>query len=157
MIQRTAPAAIAPRYTKPALTAPLTFERLLIAIARRKSRQTAALYAHLVATRGAGPPPFVVDMAELAEELTRRSPPANVFTQDRAHWGAHWSVAVGLWELRFLGLSQPALGPAGRPQRLVVWLGDHTLLPGPHTRKAHIRLSALPAGEEWPGVVLATF
>lgn len=132
---------------------PLTFAGLLTEIARRKSRQTAALYEHLVATHGAGTAPFVVGIAELTDELTARSPHAAVFSRD----GAHWCVAVGLWELRYLGISPPALGPTGRPHRLVVWLGDLRVLPGPYTRTARLRLSALPAGDAWSGVVLATF
>lgn len=140
-----------------AIAPTLTFAGLLTEIARRKSRQTAALYAQLVATHGAGTPPFVVDLAELTAELTGRSPQADLFTRAGPHWGANWSVAGGLWELRFLGLSQPALGLNARPQRFVVWLGDLRVLPGPHTRTARLRLSALPAGEAWPGVVLATF
>ena len=90
----------------------LTFDALLAEIGRRKSRQTAALYEHLVATRGAGTPPFVVDMAELTEELTAHSPHAGLFAHDRPRWSAHRWVAAGLWELRFLGISQPALGQA---------------------------------------------
>jgi hypothetical protein len=93
----------------------------------------------------------------LAQELLTRSPHASLFTRAGPHWGAHWCVAVGLWELRFLGISRPALGPAGRPQRLVVWLGDLRVLPGPDTRTARLRLSPLPAGETWEGVVLTTF
>lgn len=135
----------------------LTFAGLLAEIAQRKSRQTAALYEHLVATHGAGTPPFVVDMAELAEELRTRSPHASLFTRAEPPWGAYWCVATGLWELRYLGISQPALGPAGRPQRLIVWLDDLRVVPGPRTRAARLRLSALPPGECWPGAVLATF
>jgi hypothetical protein len=89
-------------------TPPLTFVSLLDAIARRKSRQTAALYAHLVATRGAGSAPFTVDLAALAEELAARPTGTDLFTRAGPHWGAHWCVAVGLWELRFLGISRPA-------------------------------------------------
>jgi|GEM_PF-6373934 hypothetical protein len=96
-------------------------------------------------------------MTELTEELTAHSPHAGIFTRAGPHWGARWCVATGLWELRFLGISQPALGPAGRPQRLVVWLGDLRVLPGTDMRTARLRLSALPTGEEWPDAVLATF
>lgn len=138
-------------------TPPLTFASLLAEIARRKSRQTAALYAHLVATRGAGTPPFTVDLAELTAELAARHAGTDLFTRDGPHWGAHWHVAAGLWELRYLGLSWPALGAAGRPQRLVVWLDHRAVVPGPHTRTARLRLSPLPDGDAWPGVVLATF
>jgi hypothetical protein len=141
----------------PPTTPPLTFVSLLDAISRRKSLRTAALYAHLVATRGAGTPPFVVNMAELTEESATRCAGTDLFTRVGPHWGAHRCVAVGLWELRFLGISRPALGPAGRPRCLVVWRGDLRVLPGPETRTARLRLSALPVGDTWPGAVLATF
>ena len=64
---------------------PLTFAGLLDAIAQRKSRQTAALYAHLVATHGAGTQPFTADLAALTVELAACH--ADLFTQAGAHWG----------------------------------------------------------------------
>jgi hypothetical protein len=62
--------------------------------------------------------------------------------------GAHWCVAADQWELRFLGISRPALGAAGRSQRWVVWLGDLAIFPGPHTRTARLRLSGHAAGDD---------
>lgn len=109
-----------------AIAPALTFAGLLAAIARRKSRQTAALYAHLVATRGAGTPPFTVDLAELTAELAARHADTDLFTRDGPHWGAHWHVAAGLWELRYLGLSWPALA---RPVARSGWLSGWTIEP----------------------------
>ncbi len=98
------------------MTPCLTFAGLLTAIARRKSRQTAALYAQLVATRGAGTPSFVVDIADLTEELTTHSPHAGLFTREGPHWGANWCVATGLWEHAFVtvGRRQRCIGEPAR-------------------------------------------
>lgn len=130
----------------------LSFDAILTELARRASRQTAALYTYLVGRYGATGAPLQIDVPRLLADL-RASPGADrLFDRED-----EFRLRASLWELGNWAIAWPGRASPRPVRRLLKWFPDRSgFAPGPTStaRVIRIRLASLPVGDDWQDAYL---